>query len=167
MQSEIRQSAEYCQPQSMPSRLMLTRLIYTSLAVGESSLRDILVASMAWNTDHDITGGLVCVERTYLQYLEGEEKAIDQVFAMISGDPRHNGLKILERRVIQRRMFADWSMAALDWNDETRAIFQSFSPGQRIDLYGTDPTTAAPLFRAWVATPHWKTGAFTAASGVR
>ena len=147
----------------MPQRL--NRLIYTSRASGDSSLSEILVASIAWNQDHDITGGLVCVEGTYLQYLEGEESAIDQVFGMISRDQRHSGLKVLEHRKVQRRMFVDWSMAVLDWNDETRAIFQSFSPGQRIDLYATDPTTAAPLFRAWVATRHWKTGAITAASG--
>ena len=143
----------------------LNRLIYTSRASGKSPLRDILDASISWNKDHDITGGLVCVEGTYLQYLEGEEAAVDQVFAMISRDRRHSDLKVLEHRSVQRRMFVDWSMAVLDWNDETRAIFQSFSPGQRIDLYGTDPTTAAPLFRAWVATQHWKTGAITAASG--
>ena len=144
---------------------MLIRLIYTSRASGDSSLQEILAVSIAWNRAHDLTGGLVCVEGIYLQYLEGQEEEIDRVFAMISRDRRHSGLKILERRAVQRRMFADWSMAVLDWNDETKAIFQSFSPGQRIDLYGTEPTTAAPLFRAWVATPHWKTGAVTALSG--
>ncbi|MGJ7578589.1 BLUF domain-containing protein [Variovorax sp. RHLX14] len=141
---------------------MLNRLIYTSRAAGASPLHEILAASIAWNKAHEITGGLVCVEGTYLQYLEGEQEAVDQVFAMISRDSRHDGVKILERRAVQRRMFTDWSMAVLDWNDETRAIFKSFSPGQRVDLYGTDPTTAAPLFRAWVATPHWKTGVITA-----
>lgn len=143
---------------------MLIRLIYTSRASGDSPLQEIQAASIVWNRAHDLTGGLVCVEGIYLQYLEGQEEEIDRVFAMISRDRRHGGLKILERRVVQRRMFADWSMAVLDWNDKTKAIFQSFSPGQRIDLYGTDPTTAAPLFRAWVATPHWKAGVVTALS---
>lgn len=144
---------------------MLNRLIYTSRASVDSPLQEILAVSTAWNSEHGITGGLVCLDGTYLQYLEGEQEAIDEVFAMICRDRRHSGVKVLERRAVQRRMFIDWSMAVLDWNHQTRAIFQSFSPGQCVDLYGTDPTTAAPLFRAWVATPHWKTGAITALSG--
>ena len=140
---------------------MLYRLIYTSHAVGEPCLQDILTASIAWNRTHRITGGLVCVGGTYLQYLEGEKQAVDEVFALISGDPRHRELKVLEYRKVPRLMFTSWSMAVLKWNTETKAIFQSFSPGHEIDLYQTDPSTAAPMFRAWVATKHWDAGAIT------
>ncbi|MGI4777138.1 MAG: BLUF domain-containing protein [Janthinobacterium lividum] len=140
---------------------MLYRLVYTSHATGQPCLQDILAASIKWNESHDITGGLVCVGGTYLQYLEGEEFFIDQVFAMISRDRRHHDLKLLERREVSRRMFTDWSMAVLKWNDETKAIFHSFSPGHKVDLYTTDPSTAAPMFRAWVATKHWDAGAIT------
>ncbi|MEJ7687390.1 MAG: BLUF domain-containing protein [Variovorax sp.] len=76
----------------------------------------------------------------------------------IAADERHTDLKVLERRAVPRRMFGAWSMAMLDWVDETKMIFQSFSPDADFDLSQTDPTTAAPLFRAWAATSHWHNG---------
>ena len=140
---------------------MLYRLIYTSHASGQPCLQDILTVSIDWNRAHELTGGLVCVGGTYLQYLEGEKESIDEVFAMISGDPRHHDLKLLEYREVPRRMFGDWSMAVLNWNAETKAIFHSFSPGHEVDLYTTEPSTAAPMFRAWASTRHWDAGAIT------
>ena len=137
------------------------RLIYTSKATNPSSLQDILAESIAWNRSHALTGGLVFLQGTYLQYLEGDRSDVEEIFSQLVNDPRHTGVKVLERRAVTKRMFASWSMAVLDWNSETTAIFQSFSPGHPIDLYKTDPTTAAPLFRAWAATKHWKAGAIT------
>lgn len=96
------------------------------------------------------------LDGVFLQYLEGEIEDVDALFAKISRDVRHRDVKILERRVVDRRMFVDWSMATLEWTEETRNIFYSFSPGTVLDLYKTDPTTAAPLFRAWSATSAWK-----------
>ena len=47
-------------------------------------------------------------------------------------------------------------MALLDWDDNTRAIFRSFSPDAQLDLYAADPSTAAPMLRALVRAPGWK-----------
>lgn len=46
-------------------------------------------------------------------------------------------------------------MERLKWNERTEAIFRSFSPESGLDLYQTDSSTAAPLFRAWAATTDW------------
>ena len=136
----------------------LWRLIYASRATPPVDTDSLLVQARRNNPARGITGGLVLLEGVFLQYLEGREDDVEHMFERIMHDPRHCEVKVLERREIPRRMFTDWSMAMLEWTDETRMIFQSFSPGVALKLYDTDPSTAAPLFRAWAATSCWKFG---------
>ncbi|RYF40285.1 MAG: BLUF domain-containing protein, partial [Comamonadaceae bacterium] len=102
-----------------------------------------------------ITGGLVVLDQVFLQYLEGEESVVDAMFSKILTDPRHSDVKLLERRDIRLRAFRGWRMGLLRWNPASKAIFYSFSPGARLDLYATDPSTAAPLFRALAKAKCW------------
>lgn len=131
------------------------RLIYTSQARTPVDTRGLLRQAQKNNPARGITGGLAVLDGVYLQYLEGSEEAVEALFARILTDGRHSGVKVLERRAVTRRMFSDWSMALLEWTPSTRQIFLGFSPGSALNLYETDPTTAAPLFRAWAATRDW------------
>lgn len=132
------------------------RLIYTSRARTPIETGALLRQAQKNNPARGITGGLVVLDGVYLQYLEGSEEAVESLLARILGDARHSGVKVLERRAVPRRMFSDWSMALLEWTPSTRQIFHGFSPGGALNLYETDPTTAAPLFRAWAATQDWR-----------
>lgn len=91
-----------------------------------------------------------------MQYLEGEEDTLDTLFASIRADARHTSVTQLERRGIPRRAFPEWSMKVMEWNDHSKAVFRSFSPGASLDLYAGDPVTAAPLLRALFRGPDWK-----------
>jgi hypothetical protein len=133
----------------------LYRLIYASRANPPVDLQGIVGAALRNNPSVGITGGLAYLEGVFLQYLEGTRDAVEHLFSEIHVDARHREVKVLERRTVPRRMFIDWSMAELAWNERTKQIFQSFSPGTVLNLYDTDPTTAAPLFRAWAATDAW------------
>ena len=62
------------------------------------------------NAGSGVTGMLLYGNETFLQVLEGEEKAIDDLVDRICNDPRHTNLQILYRRKIQRRQYSDWSM---------------------------------------------------------
>ena len=62
------------------------------------------------NAGNGVTGMLLYGNETFLQVLEGEEKAIDALVERISNDPRHTNFQILHRRTIQRRQYSDWSM---------------------------------------------------------
>lgn len=137
---------------------MLIRLIYASRSCnpGAQDLPAILDWSHRVNPGLEVTGVLCYLDGVYMQYLEGEEDAVEALFKSIQADTRHMGVTQLDRREIPRRSFPDWAMALLDWNDETRAIFRSFSPGAQFDLYASDPSTAAPLLRALVRAPGWK-----------
>lgn len=149
--------ARKCIHPSTQSQLMLG-LVYVSHAVAPVDTGPLLKQAWEKNPGTGITGGLAVLDDVFFQYLEGEDEQVDALFARISNDHRHKDVKVLERRAVARRMFADWSMAMLVWTDETRNIFRSFSPDSVLDLYQTDPSTAAPLFRAWAATSAWTTG---------
>lgn len=137
---------------------MLIRLVYTSRSCDPfaQDLPAILDWSHSFNPKLNVTGVLCYLDGVYMQYLEGEESTVDALFKSIQADSRHQGVTQLERRAIPKRAFPGWSMALLDWNDNTRAIFRSFSPDTNFDLYAGDPSTAAPLLRALVRAPGWK-----------
>ena len=135
---------------------MLVRLIYVSrIADCPLGVFDILKHARPANAVLGITGGLVELDQVFLQYLEGEESVVDVMYGKILKDPRHTDIKLLERRAIKLRAFSGWRMALLRWNPDSKAIFYSFSPGARLDLYATDPSTAAPLFRALAKAECW------------
>lgn len=133
------------------------RLIYASHA-RESHQQD-LTGILDWSRTHNpglgITGVLCLLDGTYMQYLEGEEADVKALFASIRQDTRHHGATVLDQRGIPRRAYPSWSMATLEWDTRTKAIFRSFSPGKVLDLYAGDPSTAAPLVRALTRATDW------------
>ena len=136
---------------------MLIRLVYASRATAAS--RDELPAILQWchdvNPTLEVTGLLCHLDGVYMQYLEGESTVLEPLFTSIAKDKRHSGVTLLERRAIPRRAFPDWSMKLLEWDERSKAIFRSFSPGTSLDLYASDPSTAAPLLRALIREADW------------
>jgi hypothetical protein len=134
------------------------RLIYASHA--RTSCLDDVPGILEWSNAHNpglgITGVLCLLDLTYMQYLEGEEATVLALFKSIRKDGRHRGATVLDQRPITCRAYASWSMALMQWDPRTKAIFRSFSPGQNLDLYASDPTTAAPLVRALTREKDWK-----------
>jgi hypothetical protein len=134
------------------------RLIYASHA--RSSCLDDISGILAWSNTYNpamgITGVLCLLDQTYMQYLEGEEATVVALFKSIHKDTRHRGATILDQRKIAQRAYPNWSMAVMQWDARTKAIFRSFSPGQNLDLYASDPATAAPLVRALTRAADWK-----------
>jgi hypothetical protein len=70
------------------------------------------------NAAHDVTGMLLYGNGTFLQAIEGEESTIDDLVEKIWADPRHVDIKLLSRRTIPRREYADWTMAFERVSDE-------------------------------------------------
>ena len=137
---------------------MLTRLVYASHAAqgAPEDIPGILAWSHRVNPELDVTGVLCFLDGVYMQYLEGDDAALQALFSSIRADTRHRDVTLLERRSVPKRAFPDWAMALLEWDDHSRNIFRSFSPGRKLDLYANDPNTAAPLLRALVRAPGWK-----------
>lgn len=93
--------------------MALIHLIYVSSATAACDaveLEKILVSSARNNTPLQVTGMLLYAQGNFMQVLEGEEEAIDEIYARIAKDPRHDGLFVIEREPIEQRAFDQWSM---------------------------------------------------------
>jgi hypothetical protein len=107
----------------------MRQLLYVShtdrqLSAGE--LDDILVTARANNALLGITGLLLHIDGGFLQMLEGEERAVRDVYNRIAADRRHADPHLMLDREIPVRVFADWSMGfeCPDLNDpETAGMF--------------------------------------------
>lgn len=133
---------------------MLARLIYRSTAnsADGADMPGIFESSQRNNREVGITGALGLLRGTYMQYLEGEEAAIECVMAAISEDRRHANLKVVEYRFIAARAFPGWSMARIAWTQETQAILK---PLADMGLCGIQPSVAAPVFRSMTRGSIW------------
>ncbi|NIA70760.1 BLUF domain-containing protein [Pelagibius litoralis] len=98
---------------SEQAALPVYRLMYLSAAkheMGAEELETILSTARNANAAKGITGMLLYVERQFLQYLEGEQEAVETLYRNIEKDPRHSGVIRLFAGPCARRVFADWSM---------------------------------------------------------
>jgi Sensors of blue-light using FAD len=95
----------------------LVTLIYVSSAVRsfkDSDIHDILRVSREANGRNGISGLLLFKDGNFMQILEGDSHAVDDLHLKITRDPRHTGIITLLRRPIQARNFSDWKMGFKD-----------------------------------------------------
>ncbi len=125
---------------------MLYRLIYASHAVADSSsnrktlqVRRIVDEAQARNAELGVTGVLCVNDQTFVQVLEGGRDAVNQVYASIVRDERHDGVTLLSYEHIDERRFAHWSMVELDLSRVNPAVPLRYLPTTTFD-----PTAVAP-----------------------
>jgi hypothetical protein len=110
-------------------------LIYLSQAtrpLSATALTCLLEQARQANAQQHLTGALVYGNKRFIQLLEGEQAVLEQVYARISQDPRHQHLCKVAAYPIAARRFAEWPLA-----------FQSLSPAQFAHLAGyLAPTTS-------------------------
>ncbi len=88
-------------------------MIYVSSATihfSDEDLQALLKTSRENNASLGITGMLLFAEDNFIQVIEGEEKALNNLYAKITHDTRHKSCSILMRGELKERNFADWSM---------------------------------------------------------
>lgn len=95
---------------------VLERLIYVSRATRSQdsllALAEILAVSRRNNARDGLTGGLAAHDGRYVQVVEGARAPLDGLMARLAADLRHEGLTILDRRIVEGRAFGQWSMAS-------------------------------------------------------
>lgn len=91
---------------------MLSQYLYISTAptLPREEVDAILAASARNNPERGITGLLLFNGRNFLQLLEGEEGELTALMETITADPRHSGVSVLDRRMIDQRACPDWAM---------------------------------------------------------
>lgn len=103
-------------------------LIYLSQAtrpLSAKALMCLLDQARQANERQHLTGALVYGNKRFIQLLEGEQAVLDQAYARIARDPRHQHLCKVADYPIAARQFADWPLA-----------FQTLSPAQFAHLAG-------------------------------
>ncbi|MDB2606382.1 BLUF domain-containing protein [Zobellia sp.] len=89
-------------------------LVYTSVANTDFGLQEIqkmLERANEFNRQNDITGCLLYFGGNFIQYIEGEENAILDLFRRIKNDIRHKEVTLLSAKKSDQREFEEWTMA--------------------------------------------------------
>ena len=123
-------------------------LIYASrMAPGcdLDTVNEILEVARRRNDEAGISGILFFKLGQFIQYLEGPEEAVRQLFAKISRDPRHEDVRLLTFQKIQQPNFGAWSMAYLPLTRETSGVFRELSLSPEMDLCHLDSETSLEL----------------------
>lgn len=94
--------------------MSLQQIIYTSHAtrlMRPDELVELLRRSRERNTKRGVSGLLLYADGSFMQTIEGPFDTVHALFAKIEADPRHGGLILICDEPIERRSFAEWSMA--------------------------------------------------------
>ncbi|NAY92185.1 hypothetical protein GTQ34_09660 [Muricauda sp. JGD-17] len=92
-------------------------LVYKSQSnplFGYDQIKEMLEKAREFNKENAITGCLLYYERTFLQYLEGNQIDVLKLFDRINADDRHSDVRILCHSHIDERKFKSWDMAYED-----------------------------------------------------
>ena len=93
------------------------QLIYRSKArptMKREQITQIIEVAIAFNRQAGITGCLVYDRGYFLQLLEGEEEAVDQLYKKIKKDKRHSEAEILSTGYTKNRIFESWNMGYVE-----------------------------------------------------
>ncbi|MES2974379.1 MAG: BLUF domain-containing protein [Pseudomonadota bacterium] len=82
------------------------------------------------NRQRHLTGVLVFSDQFFMQYLEGPEETVRDVFQAIQADQRHNNVKELLVEEVAGREFGEWSMAYLPMYTKGQAAAQDIVASQ-------------------------------------
>lgn len=108
----------------------MVQLIYTSIAHEETDLKQvqqILTVANTANKIHNVTGILLWDTTVYLQCIEGESHAIDQLFKNICQDERHHSIRLLGKVETAQRGFEEWSMAFVNERHLTQEALLTYT----------------------------------------
>jgi Sensors of blue-light using FAD len=133
---------------------MLVRLYYASTAsdgVDMNEFKRILATAQNNNTNRDLTGMLVFNSKLFLQCLEGSREAVNDLYAKLTKDPRHGNLLLLKYEQIQKREYAEWSMAFAAANAGNRALFLKHSMHSSFNPYQMDGDSVEALMKELAA----------------
>lgn len=103
-------------------------IIYLSWATvpfTNAQLQKLLTLARRRNSELAITGILLYGNERFVQVLEGEEEIVEEMYAHIRQDPRHDNFITFASKPIAQRAFAEWTMA-----------FQPVSSQQLDDVVG-------------------------------
>lgn len=118
--------------------MKITQLCYASKRIESEytlldDLREILVKSRQYNEEQNICGVLYYAHGYYFQCIQGEYESIMNLYHKIIKDNRHNEIKLVQHKSIEKKCFSHWSMKYVQPNTTLDNFFinsgmNSFQP---------------------------------------
>ncbi len=109
----------------MPYQIIYSSKSATPMQMDE--LEELLEHARSSNAEKGITGALVYVDGVFLQILEGELEAVQELMGKISKDFRHETVIVLKEGAIPSASFSDWEMAYVSATREQVAEWAGLS----------------------------------------
>lgn len=130
----------------------LYHIVYVSSAsqlFSQQELLDLLEKAREKNHRLGITGLLLYRDGDFIQMLEGDKAAVENLYATINSDTRHSQTTILLEEPADHRLFNDWSMGFRDLSDpEVQATpgFSQYMNSRLVaDRFADDPSGCLEL----------------------
>lgn len=137
---------------------MLIQLTYASKSaaiLGPGDVKDILQSSARNNQRLGVTGALCLANGIFLQQLEGDRQAVNNLYHKILKDPRHKDPAVLDFSEIVARRFGSWSMGLIAATQENRQLYLKYSSAAEFDPYAMSPGTLRAFFDEMVNNVRW------------
>jgi hypothetical protein len=99
--------------------IQVTYVSHVSAPLSRQQLLALLLQCRTNNTERGITGMLLYSKGTFLQTIEGDEAVVDPLVEQIWQDNRHEDIRLLGRRGVTERQYADWSMGFAEITDQS------------------------------------------------
>ena len=137
---------------------MLIQLTYASRVssnLGPMDVKDILRSSQRNNEAIGVTGALCLSNGIFLQQLEGDRMAVNQLYHRILKDPRHKEPAVLDLSEISVRQFGNWAMGLIASTQENRQLFLKYSSTADFDPYKMSASTLRAFFSEVIQNARW------------
>lgn len=128
--------------------MSLTQLIYASRAkpgFGPHDVEQILTVARHNNAKLGITGLLCFNGESFLQCLEGDRVAVNELYRHIIDDPRHHQVLLLRYGEIVKRDFENWAMGYLGLTSENKEILLRYATQAYFDPFTMSGASAQAL----------------------
>ncbi|MCF7853369.1 MAG: BLUF domain-containing protein [Candidatus Pacebacteria bacterium] len=118
--------------------MKMVRLIYASRfsrGVGPNDVQNIVKVSRKHNEAMGVTGVLCYDPHFFLQCLEGDRDAVNELYNHIIMDDRHQDVRLLEYSDVDQRVFPSWFMAYVRFDELTKPILLKYGATATFDPY--------------------------------
>jgi hypothetical protein len=130
---------------------MLVRLIYASRSdevISTKLVENILSVAQVHNPDYGITGLLCYSNHVFVQALEGGRAEVNRLFQLLSKDPRHHEVTLLQYQEITERRYANWSMARVPLEKLNISLLLRYSSNTTFDPFRLSGESTALFLEA-------------------
>jgi hypothetical protein len=126
-------------------------LIYISRPVDlitDEQLQAIVQEASRFNLVNALTGFLFYIDKTFVQYLEGNEDTVRNLYARIAEDPRHADVAQVAEGTMPERLFTGWTMGfrSLDAPVIASSAHIESSPRTTYEWLKRNPSICCNLF---------------------